>query len=247
VDRFGDEPQAREGLARILGEPGLYDEFLRFLHRHGHAVPPVCIERDWSEPYRRCAELIPVFLRIYRSPRRHWDTYAMCERLVDLEEQFQLWRFRHLKTVERIIGFKCGTGGTSGVAFLRQALDVRVFPELIDSTHRDRVHRPLSTSPPPLPLWVTVSSPRRGWCATSTLCFHARSRNRASAWPITPSAAPWTAPGRTSAKAWQYPEAAWDAWLTELSDFGAGVAAQLSRQDIVTDAREGRLRLCPTS
>ncbi len=132
LDLFRDDPKARKGLARILSRPGLYDEFLRYLARRGHAVPAICVERDWSEPYRRCPALVPTFLRIYQDPRRHWDAYAMCERLVDLEEHFQLWRFRHMKTVERIIGLKRGTGGSSGVVFLRQALDVQFFPELID-------------------------------------------------------------------------------------------------------------------
>ena len=132
LELFEQDPAAREELGLILAQPGLYDEFLRHLSRRGHAVPATCVERDWSEPYRRCAALVPVFLRIYKNPRRYWDAYAMCERLVDLEEQFQLWRFRHMKTVERVIGFKRGTGGSSGVEFLKQALDVRFFPELID-------------------------------------------------------------------------------------------------------------------
>ena len=129
---FRDDPKAHEGLVCILSRPGLYDEFLRYLARSGHAVPAVCVERDWTEPYRSCPALVPVFLRIYQDPHRHWDAYAMCERLVDLEEQFQLWRFRHMKTVERIIGHKRGTGGSSGVGFLKQALDAQFFPELID-------------------------------------------------------------------------------------------------------------------
>ncbi len=132
LELFSDDHETRQGLAQILARPGLYDEFLRHLHRRGHDVPVACVERDWSQSYRACPELVPVFLRVYQDPHRHWDAYAMCERLVDLEEQFQLWRFRHLKTVERVIGFKPGTGGSSGVAFLRQALDVRFFPELID-------------------------------------------------------------------------------------------------------------------
>ena len=90
------------------------------------------MQRDWSRPYRRHPGLIPVFKRIYDRPHDFWDAYNMCEKLVDVEENFLLWRFRHIKTVERIIGFKRGTGGSSGVAFLRKALDLTFFPELFD-------------------------------------------------------------------------------------------------------------------
>ena len=92
----------------------------------------MCVERNWSEPYQKNNELIEVFRQIYEHPRERWDAYEMCEKLVDVEEYFQLWRFRHVKTVERVIGFKRGTGGTDGVAFLRKSLDVALFPELID-------------------------------------------------------------------------------------------------------------------
>jgi len=132
LDLFAHNPEARERLEQALHAPSLYDEFLRFLARRGHAVPKSAAERDWTLPYRRQAELVPVFLSIYRNTDRYWTEYALCERLVDLEESFQLWRFRHLKTVERIIGHKTGTGGSSGVGFLRQALDLTFFPELLD-------------------------------------------------------------------------------------------------------------------
>ena len=95
-------------------------------------MPPECVERDWTQPYRRHPGLVPVLRTIYADPRRWWDAYDKCEKLVDVEESFQLWRFRHLKTVERIIGRKPGTGGSSGVAFLKRALDIAFFPELID-------------------------------------------------------------------------------------------------------------------
>ncbi len=119
-------------LEQVLRSPSIYDEFLRHLHRQGYAVPKQCIERDWSLPYQRNENLIPVFKQIYDAPQEHWDAYALCEKLVDVEEQFQLWRFRHMKTVERIIGYKRGTGGSAGVAFLRQALEHTFFPELYD-------------------------------------------------------------------------------------------------------------------
>lgn len=121
-----------EELSRVLAAPSIYDEFLRYLRRSDFDVPIACAERDWSQPYERNEGLIPVFKRIYEAPKENWDAYEMCEKLVDIEEQFQLWRFRHMKTVERIIGFKKGTGGSSGVAFLQRALDLKFFPELID-------------------------------------------------------------------------------------------------------------------
>ena len=94
--------------------------------------PGGLLERDFSEPHRRREDLLPVFKAIYDAPKRDWEAYEMCEELVDVEESFQLWRFRHMKTVERIIGYKRGTGGSSGVGFLRRALDLTFFPELLD-------------------------------------------------------------------------------------------------------------------
>ncbi len=119
-------------LEGLLNAPSLYDEFLRLLARRGLPVPRERTERDWSQPYERHPGVTAVFKTIYEDPRRHWDAYDMCEKLVDVEENFQLWRFRHVKTVERVIGFKRGTGGTAGVQFLRKTLEVALFPELID-------------------------------------------------------------------------------------------------------------------
>ena len=127
---FDDDPAARELLVEALEAPSVYDEFLRYLARHGHDVPAGSLRRDVTEPYRFNEDLLPVFLRIYAEPEVHWGAYETCEELVDLEENFQLWRFRHLKTVERTIGVQRGTGGSSGVSFLRAALDVTFFPEL---------------------------------------------------------------------------------------------------------------------
>lgn len=118
-------------LLAALEAPSLYDEFLRHLARRGLAVPAECVERDWSLPHEKKEALVEVFRGIYEHPREYWDAYEMCEKLVDVEEYFQLWRFRHMKTVERIIGFRQGTGGSSGVGFLRQALDLTFFPELL--------------------------------------------------------------------------------------------------------------------
>ncbi len=132
LEVFRHDERIYAGLRAVLEAPSLYDEFLLHLHRQGHALPRECVERDWTQPHRRNAKLVPVFRAIYESPQQHWDAYEMCEKLVDVEENFQLWRYRHVKTVERIIGFKRGTGGTSGVPFLRRALELSFFPELID-------------------------------------------------------------------------------------------------------------------
>jgi tryptophan 2,3-dioxygenase len=129
---FDHDAPAREELRHVLEAPSLYDEFLRYLARRGHAVPAVNLERDFSLPHDRTPALVPVFKRIYENAREFWPEYHLCEQLVDIEESFQLWRFRHMKTVERIIGFRRGTGGSSGVSFLKRALELTFFPELID-------------------------------------------------------------------------------------------------------------------
>ncbi len=110
--------------------PSLYDESLRLLARRGLPVPASHLERDWTEPYAASDEVEQAWLVVYRAPRQHWDLYQLGEELTDLEDAFRLWRFRHVTTVERIIGFKRGTGGTSGVGYLRQMLDVVLFPEI---------------------------------------------------------------------------------------------------------------------
>jgi tryptophan 2,3-dioxygenase len=119
-------------LEGILRAPSIYDEFLRYLSRRGFAVPAARVERDFSEPYEAHPEVTAVFRMIYEQAGTYFDEYEMCEKLVDVETNLQRWRFRHLCTVERIIGHKRGTGGSSGVDFLRRALDLRSFPELID-------------------------------------------------------------------------------------------------------------------
>ncbi len=129
---FAHDPRKQDELRKVLNAPSLYDEFLRHLGRGGHAIPSACLKRDWSQPHQHNPDLIPVLRAIYREPQRFWADYHLCEQLVDVEESFQLWRFRHMKTVERIIGYKRGTGGSSGVGFLKQALELRFFPELLD-------------------------------------------------------------------------------------------------------------------
>ena len=115
---------------RAYRAPSLYDESLRLLARRGLAVPADHLERDWRQPYAADDEVEDAWLTIYRDPSARWDLYQLGEELVDLEDAFRLWRFRHVTTVERIIGVKRGTGGTSGVGYLRAMLDVVLFPEL---------------------------------------------------------------------------------------------------------------------
>ena len=128
----GEGTQAGRDLRDHLEQPSLYDEFLRSLARQGHEMPSERIERDWRKPYESHPQVVEAFRRIYENPQDHWDAYDMCEKLVDFEENFQLWRFRHMKTVERIIGYKTGTGGSSGVSFLRAAVTIAFFPELLE-------------------------------------------------------------------------------------------------------------------
>jgi tryptophan 2,3-dioxygenase len=129
---FAHDPAGQAELRAVLEAPSLYDEFLRYLSRRGHAVPAELLDRDWTQPYPPTAGLLPVLKRIYEGRAGFWPEYHLCEQLVDVEESFQLWRFRHMKTVERIIGHRRGTGGSSGVSFLKKALDLEFFPELLD-------------------------------------------------------------------------------------------------------------------
>lgn len=127
---FADHPANLALLTTEWENPTLYDEFLRFAARRGLPIPTEILERDVREPYRETPELVPAIREIYQDPSRYWDLYEACEDLVDLEDNFQFWRFRHLKTVARTIGMKVGTGGSSGVGFLQRALDLTFFPEL---------------------------------------------------------------------------------------------------------------------
>lgn len=122
-----------ERLAQVQADfeaPSLYDHALRLLARRGLPVPASHTERDWTRPYADSDAVVQAWLQVYRDPRAHWDLYQLGEELTDLEEAFRLWRFRHLTTVERVIGFKRGTGGTGGVSYLRGMLEVVLFPEL---------------------------------------------------------------------------------------------------------------------
>jgi tryptophan 2,3-dioxygenase len=127
---FEHDDENREMLTGLLEAPSVYDEFLRYLHRHGHPIPKSVLTRDLTKAHVFTPELVPVFRRIYENADQHWEAYETCEELVDVEDNFQFWRFRHLKTVARTIGYKRGTGGSSGVGFLARALDLTFFPEL---------------------------------------------------------------------------------------------------------------------
>ena len=117
-------------LMTALNEPSLYDEALRLLARRGHPVPKEVLDRDFSQPYLSNPRVRDIWLSIYRKSQEHFDLYELAEELVDVEDWFQQWRFRHMKTVERIIGYKSGTGGSSGVGYLKTALERSFFPEL---------------------------------------------------------------------------------------------------------------------
>ncbi|MGB3377047.1 MAG: tryptophan 2,3-dioxygenase family protein [Microbacterium sp.] len=127
---FRDHP---ENLALLTAEwerPTLYDEFLRLAARRGLPIPASILERDVRQPYRETPELIPVIREVYENTHDHWELYEACEELVDVEDNFQFWRFRHLRTVSRTIGMKKGTGGSTGVDFLQRALSLTFFPEV---------------------------------------------------------------------------------------------------------------------
>ncbi|MBL4660959.1 MAG: tryptophan 2,3-dioxygenase [Alcanivoracaceae bacterium] len=129
---FPEDSASRQDLNEILNSPSIYDVFLQHLHKCGYAIPEECINREWAEPHKFNDDLVATFVDIYKHTEKNWDAYALCEQLVDVEQSFQMWRFRHMKTVERIIGFKRGSGGSSGVSFLKKALDLTFFPELLD-------------------------------------------------------------------------------------------------------------------
>jgi tryptophan 2,3-dioxygenase len=117
-------------LQRALAAPSLYDEVLRLLSQRGYGVPAAALARDFTQPYVPSKQVTAAWLAVYHNAGKDWDLYELAERLVDLDHRFQVWRFQHMKTVERIIGYKPGTGGTAGVSYLAKALQLRLFPEL---------------------------------------------------------------------------------------------------------------------
>jgi len=130
IEVFAADPQAQALLEELLGQTSIYDEFIRALHRMGYTLAPELLERDITQAHVFDESLMQVFRHVYENPAENWDIYEACEELVDLEDNFQLWRFRHLLTVQRTIGMKRGTGGSSGAGFLKRALDLTFFPEL---------------------------------------------------------------------------------------------------------------------
>ena len=124
------EPLVYAEFQRVLAAPSLYDEVLRLLSRRGYGVPADVLVRDFSLPYAASKQVTGAWLGVYHNATKDWDLYELAEHMVDLDYRFQLWRFQHMKTVERIIGYKPGTGGTAGVSYLAKALRLRLFPEL---------------------------------------------------------------------------------------------------------------------
>jgi tryptophan 2,3-dioxygenase len=124
------DPEHYAQLERALHAPSLYDEVLRLLSRRGYGIPPDLLARDFSQAYLPSKQVTGAWLGVYHNAEKDWDLYELAERLIDLDHRFQLWRFQHMKTVERIIGYKPGTGGTAGVSYLAKALRLRFFPEL---------------------------------------------------------------------------------------------------------------------
>lgn len=127
---FRSDPESHELLERALRAPSLYDEVLRLLSRRGFDLPPEVVDRDFSQPYQASKAVAAAWLSVYHNAEKEWELYQLAERLTDLDYKFQLWRFAHVKTVERIIGYKRGTGGTGGVSYLTKALELKFFPEL---------------------------------------------------------------------------------------------------------------------
>lgn len=127
---YAHRPAVLAEVQATLEAPSFYDEVIRLLARRGFPIAPERLERDWTEPTTHDASVEAAWLAVYRDPSKYWELYEMAEELVDLEDAFRQWRFRHVTTVERIIGFKQGTGGTNGAPYLRKMLDVVLFPEL---------------------------------------------------------------------------------------------------------------------
>jgi tryptophan 2,3-dioxygenase len=129
---FKHRPQVYADLEAAMNAPSLYDEFIRIMARRGLPVPKEALERDVTVPHQSIPGLVALFKQIYENPGTHWDMYEMAEKLVDVDEQYALWKHRHMKVVERVIGFKRGTGGTAGVSYLKDRVEDRLFPDLWD-------------------------------------------------------------------------------------------------------------------
>ncbi|MGP9500482.1 tryptophan 2,3-dioxygenase [Halomonas sp. AOP43-D1-4] len=130
IEAHRSKPKHYQKLQHALNSPSLYDVSLQLLARRGFDIPDNITHRDWSIPYTASSDVEAVWMEIYRNSEKYWDLYELAEKLVDVEFNFQRWRFNHMKTVERIIGYRRGTGGSSGVSYLVKALDLQFFPEL---------------------------------------------------------------------------------------------------------------------
>jgi tryptophan 2,3-dioxygenase len=130
IEMHRHDPNAIKVLEDTINTPSIYDSFLQHLHKRGFNLPDGVINRDITTRHESCPKVLEALKTVYQDPAKYWDTYELAEKLVDIEEQFAHWRFRHMKVVERIIGYKMGTGGSSGVDFLRKMIDHRFFPEL---------------------------------------------------------------------------------------------------------------------
>lgn len=129
---FAHQPDIHAQLTELLESPSIYDEANRLLAKRGFTLDASAVERDWSAQYVANDSVAAAWAQVYANTKEHWDLYELAEKLVDLEDYFRQWRFRHVTTVERVIGFKRGTGGTSGVSYLREMVNIRLFPELWD-------------------------------------------------------------------------------------------------------------------
>lgn len=132
IDIHAGSPELEAVLRTALRQPSLYDEAILLLRRRGFDLPDLTRDRDFTQPYEAREEVQAAWAAVYGDPEAHWDLYELAEKLVDLEYRFQLWRFGHLKAIERVIGFKRGTGGSSGVPYLAAVLNHVFFPELLD-------------------------------------------------------------------------------------------------------------------
>lgn len=130
IEIYRQKPNVRKLLEDALQQPSLYDVSIQALAKAGFPISSSVLQRDWTKPYEADASVEAVWLTIYQNVDQYWDFYHLAEKLVDIEDWMQQWRFRHMKTVERIIGFKQGTGGSSGVTYLRSVMEHRFFPEL---------------------------------------------------------------------------------------------------------------------
>ncbi len=131
IAMHAEEPEVQAVLQADLEAPSLYDEALRLLARRGFDIPHELLERDFTQPHEASPAVEKAWAEVYADPEHHWDLYELAEKLVDLEYRIQIWRFGHLKTVERVIGFKQGTGGTAGVHYLARVIEQKFFPELL--------------------------------------------------------------------------------------------------------------------